>query len=78
MENGAIISGYDPITSNQAVISSSLSGMDWFGNVVEVRVDEEKGELIFDEALTREGFFQALRRVSYPSTSRRDKAKSKT
>lgn len=58
---------YDPITASQAVVASSLAGLKLYGNVVDVRVDEETGTVTTDEnALTREEFFRVLRIVSEP------------
>lgn len=63
MFEGATFVGYDPITSNQAVISSSFSGLSWFGDVVAVRIDANNGEIIFDEKLGRDRLAQISTRI---------------
>lgn len=71
MENRDVYEGYDPITSGQAMIASSLAGMDWFGNVINVRIDEETGTAIVDDDFTRDSFIRVLEKVSRPDSSLR-------
>lgn len=42
---------YDAIVATQVVIMSSLASLDWYGDVVEVEIDDEKGTVIIDDSI---------------------------
>ena len=58
---------YDPITSNQAVILSTFSSLEWYGNVIEIQIDEKKGKVMIDPDLEHSEVFQISDQVRQPS-----------